>query len=197
MTRPGPSCSRLRLLLPTLLVGLAACGAGEDRSATPTASTPASSTTFVPPSIPAADRAAICDADRRIQDADVEISTVLGPALDAEDSPDADALLLTQLPKTEAVANRASAAYDELARLLPQPLGDDARTIGDLTRTIYGEVAKSRSIDEVIVVIDIAQKEYAKTLDAAQRISDTLRATCGAYTPTPTTAGVAATTTSR
>lgn len=198
---PAPTTIARRLAVPLLALGLLACGGDDGGVAAPSATTAAgstTSTTFVPPSIPTADRAAICDADRRILEADVEISTLLGPALDAEDSPDADSLLLGQLPKTEQVADRAADAYDELARLLPAPLDVDAAAIGGLTRVIYEEVAKSRSIDEVIVVIEIAQKEYAKSLDAAQRLSDTLRATCGVFTPTPTTAGVAATaTTSR
>jgi len=193
---PRPNHFARRLAVPLVALGLLACGGDDGGVASPSATSagPGSttSTTFVPPSIPSGDRAAVCDADRRILEADIEISALLGPALDAEDSPDADALLLRQLPKTEQVADRAADAYDELARILPAPLDADATAIGGLTRVIYEEVAKSRSIDEVIVVIEIAQKEYAESLDAAQRLSDTLRATCGVFTPTPTTAGVAA-----
>ncbi|MCC6436591.1 MAG: hypothetical protein IT196_16260 [Acidimicrobiales bacterium] len=173
-TTAGPPLGSRDTVADPTQTSLSGVGPAEVSTATVTAP-PA---TFVVPDIPAAAVAEICAGTQQIVEADAKIGDLLGPALAADASTEADAALLAALAQAKPLIDQAQAGYDRMAVVLPGELATDAVAVRDATLTFYGAVTASQTMDGLIAVIGQAQTYSDSAKESAARLDATTRETC-------------------
>lgn len=134
--------------------------------------------TYVVPDIPTASVAEICAGTNEVVTADAEISALVGPALAADASDEADLNLLVILTKLKPIIERAAAGYDRMGAALPAELASDARSVRDATLTFYGAVTSSQSMEGLSATIAQVTSFSDAAKEAAARLDATTRKTC-------------------
>lgn len=154
-------------------------GTGEGSTTAPTTTTaPAPTTTFVVPEIDAAQIPEICAGAQEVAAADEAITSLLGPALQAEDGPAADSALLAAIAQAQPAIDQARVGYDRMAAALPPGLAADADAVRDATVTIYGQVTGARSVDELVEVVNVGRDMAKLAAEAGYRLNETTKAVC-------------------
>lgn len=174
LTTVGPPLGSRDTVADPTQTSLSGVGPAEVSTATVT-SPPA---TYVVPEIPAAAVAEICAGTKQIVEADAKIGDLLGPALAADASTEADAALLAALAQAKPLIDQAQAGYDRMAVVLPGQLATDATAVRDATLTFYGAVTASQTMDGLIAVIGQAQAYSDSAKESAARLDATTRKTC-------------------
>ncbi len=134
--------------------------------------------TYVVPDIPTASVAEICAGTNEVVTADAEIGALVGPALAADASDEADRNLLVILTKLKPIIERAAAGYDRMGAALPVELASDARAVRDATLTFYGAVTSSQSMEGLSATITQVTSFSDAAKEAAARLDATTRKTC-------------------
>lgn len=153
--------------------GLAACG-DDGGNATAESTT----TAYVVPSIPAEAVTDLCEATKSIAAAGEEASTILAPLLAQDDSPEADAALLTALPTLTPSIAKAQEGYERMAKVLPEGLADDARKVSEATRAFYDGVIASKTIQQAMDAIQSGSGPATRAQESSARLEATVKKTC-------------------
>ena len=174
LTTVGPSLGSGDTVKDPTQTSLNGVGVADGSSATVTAP-PA---TYIVPDIPASATAEICAATTQITTADSKIGALLGPALAADASDQADQLLLQALTQVRPLVEEAEAGYNRMAAVLPEPLATDAGTVRDATLTFYGAVTASQTMEGLQATVNQARAFTNSAREAAAHLDAATKKTC-------------------
>lgn len=120
----------------------------------------------------------ICAGATLVADADEAITNLLGPPLQAEDGPEADSALLDAISRAQPSIEMARQGYDRMAAVLPAELASDATAVRDATLTIYGEISKATSVDDLVTVVNVGRELAQLAAASGSRLNETTKAVC-------------------